>query len=125
MPEGVFQAEQLAIANGRFKTQVTPQQVNLNLFADPNSDALKLTGKLGGKLTVAGRVDNLSPTAVTAQGDLNFSEGIDLLEQPLVTNVAWDGQRLDVLQAKGEGFRCPSHVIWSSPFLVTFPINWQ
>jgi len=101
IPEGTFQAEQLAIADGEFKAQVVPQ-VDLNLFADPNSDDLELKGQLGGKLAVTGQVDNLSPTAVSAQGDLTFSQGIDLLEQPFDAKVAWNGRKLDVIKATGD-----------------------
>ena len=121
LPEGVFQAEQLAIADGKFKAQVTPQQVDLSLFADPNSDELDLKGQLGGKLAVAGRVDNLSPTAVTATGNLSFSEGIDLLEQPLVANITWNGKRLNVLQAKGSGLDAKGYVVLDESFFSDIP----
>lgn len=121
LPEGVFQADNLAIADGKFTTQVTPQQVDLALFADPNSDDLELTGKLGGKLAVAGKVDNLSPTAVTAQGNVSFSEGIDLLEQSFSAAVTWDGQRLDVLQAKGGGLDAQGYVVLDESFFSDLP----
>ena len=121
LPEGVFQADRLAIADGKFKAQVTPQQVDLSLFADPNSDELDLKGKLGGELAVAGRVDSLSPTAVTATGNLSFSEGIDLLEQPLAANITWDGKRLDVLQAEGNGLDAKGYVVLDESFFSDIP----
>ena len=116
LPEGKFQAQQLAISEGQFQAQVIPQSVDLSLFADPNSDDLELKGKLGGKLAVTGAVDNLSPTAVSATGNLSFSQGIDLLEQPLSANVAWDGKRLDVLSAKGEGLAAKGYVVLDESF---------
>ena len=121
LPEGVLSAEKLAIANGQFKAQVTPQQVDLNLFADPNDDDLELKGQFGGKLSVAGKVDNLSPTAVTAKGNLTFSEGIDLLEQPLSAAVIWNGKRLDVLQAKGDGLDARGYVVLDQSFFSDIP----
>jgi len=121
LPEGVFQAEQLAIAEGEFKAQVTPQQVDLSLFADPNSDDLELNGKLGGKLALTGAVDNLSPTAVSARGNLSFSQGIDLLEQPLSAQVAWDGKRLDVLRAQGDGLEARGYVVLDESFFSDIP----
>jgi translocation and assembly module TamB len=121
LPEGVFQAEKLAIANGQFHAQVNPQQVDLSLFADPNSEELKLQGKLGGQLTLTGQVDNLSPTAVSATGNLRFSQGIDLLEQPLSANIAWNGQRLDVLQAKGAGLDAQGQVVLDPTFFSDIP----
>ena len=57
LPEGVFKAQTLAIAEGKFNALVIPQGVDLSLFADPDSDELDLKGKLGGQLTVTGRVD--------------------------------------------------------------------
>ncbi|MEL6930935.1 MAG: translocation/assembly module TamB, partial [Cyanobacteria bacterium J06600_6] len=116
LPEGVFQAQELAIAEGKFKAQVTPQKVDLSLFADPNSDDLELNGKLGGKLAVTGAVDNLSPTAVSATGNVSFSQGIDLLEQPLSAKVAWNGKRLDVLSAMGEGLEAQGYVVLDAAF---------
>ena len=121
LPEGVFQARQLAIADGKFKAQVTPQGVDLSLFADPNSDDLELNGKLGGKLAVTGAVDNLSPTAVSATGDLSFSQGIDLLEQSILAKVAWDGKRLDVLSAKGDGLKAQGYVVLDESFFSDIP----
>ena len=121
LPEGVFQAEQLAIADGKFEAQVTPQQVDLSLFADPNSDELDLKGKLGGKLAVAGQVDNLSPTAVTARGKVSFSQGIDLLEQPLAADITWNGKRLDVLQAKGSELDAKGYVVLDESFFSDIP----
>jgi len=51
LPEGIFKAEKLAIAKGQFNAEVVPQNVDLNLFADPDSDDdLELKGRLGGRL---------------------------------------------------------------------------
>ncbi len=121
VPEGTFQAEQLAIADGAFKAQVIPQQVDLDLFADPNSDDLELKGQLGGKLAVTGQVDNLSPTAVSAQGDLTFSRGIDLLEQPFDAQVAWDGRRLDVIEAMGYSLNARGKIELDPSFFSDIP----
>ena len=121
LPEGVFAAEQLAIADGQFKSQVIPQGVDLSLFADPNSDDLELNGQLGGQLEVTGKVDNLSPTAVAARGKVNFSQGIDLLEQSFGAEVVWDGKRLDVLQAKGDGLDAQGYIELDESFFSDIP----
>ena len=121
LPEGVFQAAELAIADGQFQALVTPLGVNLSLFADPNSDDLELNGRLGGQLEVEGAVDNLSPTAVSATGNLTFSEGIDLLEQPLGATIAWDGKRLDVLKAKGDGLDAQGYIVLDPSFFSDIP----
>ncbi|MGF1590327.1 MAG: translocation/assembly module TamB domain-containing protein [Pleurocapsa sp.] len=121
LPEGVFAAEQLAIADGKFNAQVTPQNVDLSLFADPNSDELELNGQLAGQLTVTGKVDNLSPTAVAAKGNLTFSQGIDLLEQPFAAAITWDGKRLDVLQATGDGLDAQGYIVLDESFFSDIP----
>lgn len=121
LPEGVFTAQKLAIADGKFRTQVTPQQVDLSLFADPNSDDLDLSGQLGGRLAVTGKVDDLSPTAVAARGKLTFSQGIDLLEQPLAADLVWNGRRLNIEQAQGDGLNAQGHVILDPSFFSDIP----
>ena len=121
LPEGVFAAEAIAIADGNFNAQVIPQQVDLDLFADPNSDDLELNGELGGQLAVTGQVDNLSPTAVSAQGEVTFSQGIDLLEQDFTAEVAWNGRKLDVIQAKGTGLDAQGQIILNPEFFSDIP----
>ena len=121
LPEGVFAASKLAIADGRFNAQVVPQSVDMSLFADPNSDDIELKGQLGGKLNVTGAVDNLSPTAVSATGRVGFSQGIDLLEQPFTAKVAWNGRRLDVLQAKGDALDASGYIDLDPSFFGDIP----
>ena len=121
IPEGVFVANNLAIADGRFKTEIIPQQVDLSLFADPNSDELELNGQLGGELIATGRVDNLNPTAVAAKGKVTFSQGIDFLEQTLGAEIRWDGKRLDVIKAKGEGLEARGYVELDESFFSDLP----
>jgi translocation and assembly module TamB len=121
LPEGVFAANDLAIANGKFQTLVIPQGVDLSLFADPNSDDLELNGKLGGELEVTGKIDNLNPSAVAAKGNLSFSQGIDLIEQPFIAALTWDGERLDVLQAQGDGLEATGYIKLDKSFFTDIP----
>ena len=121
LPEGVFAAEKLAIADGGFNAQVIPQNVDMSLFADPDSDDLELNGQLGGKLNVTGEVDNLSPTAVSATGDVTFSQGIDLLAQPFTAQIAWNGRRLDVLQAQGNSLDAQGYIDLAPSFFGDIP----
>ncbi len=121
LPEGVFAAENMAIADGRFQAKVIPQQVDLSLFADPNSDELELNGQLGGELIATGEVDNLTPTAVAATGNVTFSQGIDLLEQSFGAAIRWDGKRLDVLQARGEGLEARGYIELDESFFSDIP----
>lgn len=136
LPEGVFDLNNLAIADGRFQTLVIPQGVDLSLFADPNSERrvqaleqssrdstsdLELNGQLSGQLNVTGNINNISPTAVAAKGNLSFSQGIDLLEQPFSAAITWNGKRLDVLQAKGDGLDATGYLELDKSFFSDIP----
>lgn len=121
LAEGIFAAQQIAIVDGVFKAQVIPQQVDLSLFADPNSDDLELNGQLGGELAVTGKVDNLSPTAVSAQGKVTFSQGLDLLAQPFAAEVAWNGSKLDILDAQGKGLDAQGQFVLNPEFFSDIP----
>ncbi|MDJ0633143.1 MAG: translocation/assembly module TamB domain-containing protein [Xenococcaceae cyanobacterium MO_188.B29] len=122
LPEGVFAANNLVIADGRFTAVVIPQGVDLSLFADPGAeDDLILNGELGGKLNLTGKIDRLSPPDVQAIGNVTFSEGIDLLEQPFSAAIEWDGKRLDVLSAEGEGLEAKGYINIDKSFFSDIP----
>ncbi len=119
--EGVFTAKNLNIKNGNFTTQIIPEGVDLSLFADPNSDDFILEGKLRGELTATGKIDKLDPTAIDAKGYVNFSQGIDLLDQPFTANVLWNGSRLDVVQAKGDALNARGYIELAANFFDDIP----
>lgn len=121
LPEGVFAAKNLAIANGNFTTTIIPQGVDLKLFADPNSTDFILEGYLGGELKASGRVDKIDPTAINAQGTVSFTQGIDLLEQPFTANIIWNGSKLDVLEATGEGLAAKGYLELDESFFDDIP----
>ena len=121
LPEGVFVANNLSIADGNFTTTIIPQGVDLALFADPNSEDFILEGYLGGELQASGSIDKIDPTAIDAKGTVSFSQGIDLLEQPFTTNIEWNGSRLDVLQAKGDGLAATGYIELDETFFDAIP----
>ena len=121
LPEGVFDARNLAIADGKFKTTVIPQGVDLSLFADPNSDDFILEGNFTGELEVTGEVEKIDPTAVSATGYATFSQGIDLLGEAFTANILWDGARLDVLQATGDHLDARGFVELDETFFDNIP----
>ena len=121
LPEGVFVANKLSIADGNFTTTIIPQGVDLRLFADPNSEDFILEGYLGGELQASGSIDRIDPTAIDAKGTVSFSQGIDLLEQPFTANIDWNGSRLNVLQAKGEGLAATGYIELDETFFDAIP----
>ncbi|MGK7895655.1 MAG: translocation/assembly module TamB domain-containing protein [Xenococcus sp. (in: cyanobacteria)] len=121
LPEGVFDARNLAISDGKFKTTVIPQGVDLSLFADPNSADFILEGKLTGELEVTGEVEKIDPTEVSATGNVTFSQGIDLLEEAFTADILWDGARLDVLQASGNHLDAKGFIELDDSFFDNIP----
>ena len=55
------------------------------------------------------------------KGKLNFSQGIDFLEQPLSATINWNGKRLDVLRAKGDGLDAQGYVVLDPSFFNDIP----
>ena len=121
LPEGVFTAKNLNIKDGNFTTQIIPEGVDLSLFADPDSEDFILEGKLGGELTATGKVEQLDPTAINARGNVSFSKGIDLLDQPFTANIVWNGSRLDVVQATGNSLNASGYIELANNFFDDIP----
>ncbi|WP_245602588.1 translocation/assembly module TamB domain-containing protein [Gloeothece verrucosa] len=95
---GTIAAKHILIKGGKFESLITPEQVQLASFSP------QFKGFLGGKLNISGNINNLNPTAIKAEGNLNFSQGLSLINRALTTTVAWSGKRLDILQATASDF---------------------
>ncbi len=95
---GTVSASNLQLENGRFQAVVEPTGVQLAGFSQD------LRGSLGGRLNVSGSLTALNPSAIQASGQLNFSEGIALINQPLTADISWNGQQLQIQQATANGF---------------------
>lgn len=87
------------LINGRWQAAVQASEVALNRFSS------NLRGAFGGDFTLSGTLANLRPSAIRAQGQARFSQGIAQLNRPLTASVRWLGDRLQVLQATAPGFR--------------------
>ena len=87
------------IQNGGFQALLKPEGIELAQF-NP-----ELRGLFSGNFRLGGRLDNLNPAAIQAEGDLRLSQGIAIITQPLTASVRWLGDRLQILQASATGFR--------------------
>jgi translocation and assembly module TamB len=94
---GAFDAD-IAANRGRWQARVKGGGLQLSRFSPD------LRGLLSGDLRVAGLVNSLSPTTIRADGRVRLSEGISLIEQPIVAQVQWDGRKLNIPQATAPGF---------------------
>ncbi|MGJ3247698.1 MAG: translocation/assembly module TamB domain-containing protein [Elainellaceae cyanobacterium] len=83
---------QANLAQNRWQATVSGSQIQLSQFA-PN-----LSGVGGGELRLAGRLDTLNPSQITADGQVTASQ-IPYLDESLTASIRWTGDRLDVIQA--------------------------
>ncbi|MGI8501591.1 MAG: translocation/assembly module TamB domain-containing protein [Hassallia sp.] len=90
---GTVTASDIQLANGRYQALVAASGVELNRFNQ------QLRGDLGGELQVAGTVASPKLSDVRAAGDVRLSQGIPGLEKPLNAAIAWNGQKLTIVQA--------------------------
>lgn len=71
----------------------------------------QLRGDLSGNVRLAGALNALRPEAVRADGQVRLSEGISLIDQPLVAQINWDGEKLNIPQATAQGFRANGAIL--------------
>ncbi len=95
---GTVTATNVQLDNGRFQAVVEPKGVQLAGFSQD------LRGRVAGRLNVSGSLTALTPAAIQARGQLNFSEGIALIDRSLTASIVWNGQQLQIQQATANGF---------------------
>jgi len=95
---GSVTANVIRLDEGAFQVVATPKNIQLSQLSD------QLQGNLAGEVTVKGTLENLTPAGITAQANLNFSEGLALITRPLTTRLSWDGQQVILEQAQAENF---------------------
>ncbi|KAM3089602.1 translocation/assembly module TamB domain-containing protein [Phormidesmis sp. 146-35] len=101
---GAFDAD-IASSLGRWQARVTGGGLQLSRFSPD------LRGLLSGDLRVAGLVNSLSAGTIRANGQVRLSEGISLIEQPIVAQVQWDGRKLNIPQATAPGFSANGSIL--------------
>ncbi len=105
---GTVTASNIQLSNGTFQALVEPQGVELARLSS------QLEGLLDGRVNVSGSLASLNPQAITqslrAEGELNFSEGIALIDRPLTTAFRWTGEGIQIQQATAEGLSASGFV---------------
>ncbi|PAX51495.1 hypothetical protein, partial [Brunnivagina elsteri] len=91
---GTVNATNIRLAKGRYQALVNGSGVELNRI-NP-----QLEGLFGGNLQVAGNVSNFNLANLAAAGQVQFSQGLGGIQQPLTANIGWNGERLVVERAK-------------------------
>ncbi|NJL83436.1 MAG: hypothetical protein HC890_11680, partial [Chloroflexaceae bacterium] len=96
---GSVTAQTLEFAGGKFRAIAIPR--NLALGKLSGSEDLG-EARLNGELAVSGDLNHLAPTAIAARGRIELPQ-VAVLERSLAATVAWDGSRLAIQRATGEG----------------------
>ncbi len=104
LPGGRINIDNFTLAEDNFIAETNTVNFPLDAMVD------NLRGDVSGKLTARGNIDHLTPENINLDGDLVFSQGISLINQPISANFSWNGKNLrlnkakafnDGLQAKG------------------------
>ena len=107
---------------GNFQANLVPVGLEISRFVST------LTGQLDGNLQVLGNINNLSPTGITARGEINLPQGVALVDRPVTASINWNGQRLQVNQASARDLTARGYadLNFSDPNIITlwdFNIN--
>ncbi|AFZ45798.1 protein of unknown function DUF490 [Halothece sp. PCC 7418] len=95
---GKVTANLIRLEDGEFQIVATPENLQLSQLSD------QLQGDLTGEVNLDGNLDNLTPAGITAQANLNFSEGLALMTNPLTTRLSWEGEQVILEEATAENF---------------------
>ncbi|BAQ60800.1 protein of unknown function DUF490 [Geminocystis sp. NIES-3708] len=68
-----------------------------------NGMGKNLRGDVSGNLTARGNINHLTAEKINLDGDLVFSQGISLINQPISANFSWNGENLKLNQAVSKG----------------------
>ncbi|MDB9374738.1 translocation/assembly module TamB domain-containing protein [Nodularia sphaerocarpa] len=102
---GTITASNIQLANGRYQAVVDAAGVELNRFNE------QLRGDLGGKLQVAGILGSAKFADVRAAGQVQLSQGIPGLEQPLIAALSWSGEKIAIEQASAKGLNVSGDIL--------------
>ncbi|MBC1279649.1 translocation/assembly module TamB domain-containing protein [Nostoc sp. UCD121] len=102
---GTIAASNIQLANGRYQAVVNADGVELNRFNQ------QLRGQFGGQLQLAGNVGSSKLADVRAAGQVQLSQGIPGLEQPLTAAIAWSGERLTIERATAPGLSVSGNIL--------------
>ncbi|MEH2057431.1 MAG: translocation/assembly module TamB domain-containing protein [Nostoc sp.] len=102
---GRIAASNIQLSNGRYQAVVNAAGVQLNRFNQ------QLRGQFGGQLQLAGTVGSSKLADVRAAGQVQLSQGLPGLEQPLTAAIAWSGERLTIERATAPGLSVTGNIL--------------
>ncbi|BAY09558.1 translocation/assembly module TamB domain-containing protein [Calothrix sp. NIES-2098] len=105
LADGTITASNIELANGRYQAVVKASGVKLNQLNQ------QLRGQFGGQMQVAGTVQSTKLADVRAAGQVQFSQGIAAITQPLSAAIAWDGQKLNIERATAPNLNASGYIL--------------
>ncbi|MGY6529909.1 MAG: translocation/assembly module TamB domain-containing protein [Cyanobacterium sp.] len=94
LPQGIVTVESLFLDDdNNFNTTLATNSFNVGEFQQ------ELRGETRGRLSMEGNTNNITLSAVAIAGNLDFNQGISLIQQPLQTSFRWDGEKILLSQA--------------------------
>ncbi|WP_373527298.1 translocation/assembly module TamB domain-containing protein [Nostoc sp.] len=102
---GAIAASNIQLSNGRYQAVVNADGVELNRLNQ------QLRGQFGGQLQLAGSLGSSKLADVRAAGQVQLSQGIPGLEQPLTAAIAWSGERLTIERATAPGLNVTGNIL--------------
>ncbi|MBE9223124.1 translocation/assembly module TamB domain-containing protein [Cyanobacterium stanieri LEGE 03274] len=94
LPQGVVTVESLFLdGDNNFNTILATTGFNISEFQQG------LRGDTRGRLSIQGNTNNITLSTVAIAANLDFSQGISLIQQPLKTAFGWDGEKILLSQA--------------------------
>ncbi|MEH1933177.1 MAG: translocation/assembly module TamB domain-containing protein [Nostoc sp.] len=102
---GTITASNIQLSNGRYQAVVNAGGVELNRLNQ------QLRGQFGGELQLAGTLGSSKLADVRAAGQVQLSQGIPGLEQPLSAAIAWSGERLTIERATAPGLNVTGNIL--------------
>lgn len=119
---GTVRATNIRLARGQWQALVNASQVQLKQFSE------QLRGQFSGQLKLAGTVD-AKLSDIRAAGQVRFSQGVGLIQQPLTALVGWDGKKVIVQQATAPNLRASglifAKVEGGAPEITGLNLNFQ
>ncbi|GAX38500.1 translocation/assembly module TamB domain-containing protein [Nodularia sp. NIES-3585] len=112
---GTITASNIQLVNGRYQAIVDASGVELNRLNQ------QLRGDFDGKLQVAGILGSATFADVRAAGQVQLSQGIPGLEQPLIAALTWTGEKLAIEQAIATGLNVSGEILTNAKTATAIP----
>ncbi|RUT08831.1 hypothetical protein DSM106972_008840 [Dulcicalothrix desertica PCC 7102] len=78
----------ISLNNGRWQVNGGVEQIALNQFSS------NLRGRLNSSFNIGGTTKSFALSNIRGSGNFNLTQGVSVLEQPVVGNLQWDGQQV-------------------------------